>query len=336
MSNVLRVGLIGAGRIGKVHAEAIATQVPQAELVMVADVFVESANALGEKYGIAATDNYHDILNDPAIDAVLICSSTDTHAQIITEAARAGKDIFCEKPIDHSLERIDAALAAVKEAGVKLLIGFQRRFDANFMKLQQMIAAGKIGEPHILRITSRDPAPPPVEYIKVSGGIFLDMTVHDFDMARFLFGEVEEVYVVGAVMVDPAIGEAGDIDTAIVTLKFANGAIGSIDNSRKAVYGYDQRVEAFGSAGMVNVANDYPNTHTYYHAGGVEGEKPLYFFLERYMDAYANEMKAFVDCVVNDTDSPVTGEDGRAPVVIGMAAWKSYKENRPVKISEIG
>ena len=199
-----------------------------------------------------------------------------------------------------------------------------------------MITAGKIGEPHILRITSRDPAPPPVEYIKVSGGIFLDMTIHDFDMARFLFGEVEEVYVLGAVLVDPAIGEAGDIDTAVVTLKFASGAIGTIDNSRQAVYGYDQRVEAFGSGGMVQVANDYPNTHTYYHAGGVEGEKPLYFFLERYMDAYANEMKAFIDCVVNDTESPITGADGRAPVVIGMAAWKSYKEGRPVKISEIG
>ena len=335
MNNTLRVGLIGAGRIGKVHAQAIVSQVPQAELVIVADLFVESANALAQKYGIAATDNYHDILNDESIEAVLICSSTDTHAQIITEAAQAGKHIFCEKPIDHSLERIDAALAAVEEAGVKLMIGFQRRFDANFMKAQQMITAGKIGEPHILRITSRDPAPPPVEYIKVSGGIFLDMTIHDFDMARFLFGEVEEVYVLGAVLVDPAIGEAGDIDTAVVTLKFASGAIGTIDNSRQAVYGYDQRVEAFGSGGMVQVANDYPNTHTYYHAGGVEGEKPLYFFLERYMDAYANEMKAFIDCVVNDTESPITGADGRAPVVIGMAAWKSYKEGRPVKISEI-
>ena len=336
MSNRLRVGLIGAGRIGKVHAEAIVAQVPQAELVMVADIFASSAKALADKYGIAATNTYHDILNDPSIEAILICSSTDTHAQLIIEGARAGKHIFCEKPIDHSLERIDAALAAVEEAGVKLQIGFNRRFDANFMKVQQMIAAGKIGTPHVLHIISRDPAPPPIEYIKVSGGIFLDMTIHDFDMARFLFGEVEEVYVLGGVMVDPAIGEAGDIDTAIVTLKFANGAIGTIDNSRQAVYGYDQRVEAFGSAGMVNVANNYANTHTYYHAGGVEGEKPLYFFLERYMASYANEMKAFVDCVLNDTDSPVTGEDGRAPVVIGMAAWKSYKEGRPVKISEIG
>jgi myo-inositol 2-dehydrogenase/D-chiro-inositol 1-dehydrogenase len=336
MSNRLRVALIGAGRIGHVHAEAIATLGKQAQLVMVADIFASSRNALGQKYGIPATDNYHDILNNPAIDAVLICSSTDTHIQIITDAARAGKHIFCEKPIDHNLERIDRALATVKEAGVKLMIGFNRRFDANFAKIQQMIVAGKIGVPHILRITSRDPAPPPVEYIKVSGGIFLDMTIHDFDMARFLFGEVEEVFVAGGVMVDPAIGEADDIDTAIVTLKFANGAIGTIDNSRQAVYGYDQRVEAFGSAGMVNAANNYPNTHTYYHAGGVESEKPLYFFLERYMASYANEMKAFVECVLNDTDPLVTGEDGRAPVVMAMAAWKSYRENRPVKISEIG
>lgn len=335
MSKNLRVGLIGAGRIGKVHAEAIISQVPEAELVMVTDVVAEAAQALGEQYGIAHSANPQDVIDDASIEAVLICSSTDTHSQFITAAANAGKHIFCEKPIDHSLERIDAALAAADKAGVKLMIGFNRRFDSNFAKVKQMIADGKIGAPHILRITSRDPAPPPVSYIKVSGGIFLDMTIHDFDMARFLFGEVEEVYVVGGVMVDPAIGEAGDIDTVVITLKFASGAIGTIDNSRQAVYGYDQRVEAFGSGGMVNTKNNFANTHTYYSADGVSSEKPLYFFLERYMDSYANEMKAFVDCVVNDKPSPVTGQDGRSPVVIGMAAWKSYRENRPIKISEI-
>lgn len=335
MSKQIRVGLIGAGRIGKVHAEAIVSRVPSAELVSVADVHLPSAQELGDKYGLTVSDDPQMIIDDETIDAVLICSSTDTHCPLIIAAAEAGKHIFCEKPVDHDLGRIDTALAAVEKAGVKLMIGFNRRFDANFAKVKQMIDDGAIGAPHILRITSRDPAPPPISYIKVSGGIFMDMTIHDFDMARFLFGEVIEVYVAGGVMVDPAIGEAGDIDTALITLKFANGAIGSIDNSRQAVYGYDQRVEAFGADGMVDTRNNFANTHTHYSATGVVSEKPLFFFLERYMDSYGTEVKAFVDCVVNDREPPVTGADGRAPVVIAMAAGKSYRESRPVKISEI-
>lgn len=335
MTQILNVGLIGAGRIGKVHAQALVTLVPEARLVRVADVVLEAAESLGKQYNIPYSDNHRDILDDDSIAAVLICSSTDTHSQFIIESAEAGKHIFCEKPIDHDLARIDAALEAVEKSGVKMLIGFQRRFDHNFAKLKQMIDAGAIGEPQILRITSRDPAPPPVSYIEVSGGIFMDMTIHDFDMARFLFGEVEEVYAIGGVMVDPAIGKAGDIDTAIITLKFANGAIGTIDNSRQAAYGYDQRVEAFGSKGMVAVQNDLPNTHTFYGADGVVSEKPLYFFLERYMTAYGDEIKAFVDCVVNDRPSPVSGEDGRAPVLIAMAAQQSLRERRSVKISKI-
>lgn len=332
MNKQIRVGLIGAGRIGKVHAQAIVSRVPSATLVAVADVHLPSAEAVGQQYGLSVSDDPQTIIDDETIDAVLICSSTDTHCPLIIAAAEAGKHIFCEKPIDHDLARIDAALAAVEKAGVKLLIGFNRRFDANFAKVKQMIEDGAIGAPHILRITSRDPAPPPISYIKVSGGIFMDMTIHDFDMARFLFGEVVEVYVAGGVMVDPAIGEVGDIDTAVITLKFANGAVGTIDNSRQAVYGYDQRVEAFGSAGMVDVKNNFANTHTHYSAEGVVSEKPLHFFLERYMDSYGTEVQAFVDCVVNDTESPVTGADGRAPVVIARAAWTSYRENRPVKI----
>lgn len=334
MNHFLRIGLIGAGRIGRVHAQAITTQIPEARLTMVTDVNQEAATAVAQQYRLTVA-SYQEILQHPDIDAVLICSSTDTHAQMIIEAAQAGKHIFCEKPIDHDLARIDRALTAVDKAGVKLLVGFNRRFDANFARVKQRIAAGDIGEPHMLRITSRDPGPPPIDYIKVSGGIFLDMTIHDFDMAHFLFGEVEEVYVTGGVLVDPAIGEAGDIDTAVVSLKFANGAVGCIENSRKAVYGYDQRVEAFGSAGMVQIGNNFPNSHSYYSAGGVESEKPLYFFLERYMAAYAAEMRAFVDCVVHDMPSPVSGQDGRVPVVLGLAATKSYREGRPVKISEI-
>jgi myo-inositol 2-dehydrogenase/D-chiro-inositol 1-dehydrogenase len=255
---------------------------------------------------------------------------------MIIEAAQAGKQIFCEKPIDYDLAKIDAALQAIERAGVKLQIGFNRRFDPNFRKVREMVASGKIGQPHILRITSRDPAPPPVSYIKVSGGIFFDMTIHDFDMARYLMNsEVSEVYVAAAVLVDPAIGEAGDVDTAVITLRFENGAIGTIDNSRQAVYGYDQRVEVFGSGGMAAAGNNTPDNHLYANAEGVHTAKPLYFFLERYMDSFIAEMREFVTSVQTDQQTPVTGADGRKPVLIGMAAWKSYRENRPVKLSEI-
>jgi myo-inositol 2-dehydrogenase / D-chiro-inositol 1-dehydrogenase len=280
--------------------------------------------------------DYHAILSDPGIEAVAICSSTDTHSKIMTEAAQAGKQIFCEKPIALDLGKIDAALDAVKKAEVKLQIGFNRRFDPNFRKIRSMIAEGKIGEPHIIRITSRDPAPPPISYVRVSGGMFLDMTIHDFDMARYLCGsEVEEVYTAAGVMVDPAIGDAGDVDTSIITLRFANGAIGTIDNSRKAVYGYDQRVEVFGSNGMIQAHNNTPDQDVYFNAEGVQSSKPLYFFLERYIESYIAEMKEFVHSIREDTSPPVTGIDGRIPVMIGMAAKKSYLEHRPVKLSEI-
>jgi len=334
--NPIRIGVIGAGRIGKIHAENLATRVPDAQVVAIADVALNAAQETAWRLHIPkAVSDYHEILQDEQIDAIAICSSTDTHARIITEAAQAGKHIFCEKPIDHDLRKIDEALAAVEKAGVKLQIGFNRRFDPNFRKVRTMIAEGKIGELHILRITSRDPAPPPIEYIKVSGGIFLDMTIHDFDMARYLSGsEVEEVFVAGGVMVDKRIGEAGDIDTAVITLRFASGAIGTIDNSRQAVYGYDQRVEAFGSGGMVAVANNTPDTHAYYNAEGVHSAKPLYFFLERYTESFIVEMKEFVEAIQKNTTPTVTGIDGRIPVLIGKAAWQSYHEHRPVKLSE--
>lgn len=333
----LKVGVIGAGRIGKIHAENLATRVPNAEVVAIADVNLEAARELAEKLHVANVySDYQQIMNDKNIDAVAICSSTDTHASLMIEAAQAGKHIFCEKPISQDLVTIDRAIEAVKKAGVKCQIGFNRRFDPNFKKVCEMVKEGKIGDLHILRIISRDPAPPPASYVKLSGGMFLDMTIHDFDMARYLSGsEVVEVYAAGGVMVDPAIGEAGDIDTALITLKFANGAIGTIDNSRKAVYGYDQRVEVFGSGGMVGVTNNTPNTSVYSNADGVVSEKPLYFFLERYMDSFIAEMRDFVDAVINDKPTPVTAPDGRKPVVIAMAAKKSLDENRPVKLTEI-
>lgn len=334
---IVRVGVIGAGRIGKIHAANLATRIPGAEVAAIADVNLQAARELAEKLHVANVyPDFQQIMDDKSIDAVAICSSTDTHASLMVEAAKAGKHIFCEKPISQNLATIDNAIEAVKKAGVKCQIGFNRRFDPNFKKVRQMVQEGKIGNLHILRIISRDPAPPPASYVKLSGGMFLDMTIHDFDMARYLSGsEVVEVYAAGGVLVDPAIGEAGDIDTALITLKFANGAIGTIDNSRKAVYGYDQRVEVFGSDGMVAVTNNLPNTSVYSNADGVVSEKPLYFFLERYMDSFIAEMQDFVDAVINDSPTPVTASDGRKPVVIAMAAKKSLDENRPVKLSEV-
>jgi myo-inositol 2-dehydrogenase/D-chiro-inositol 1-dehydrogenase len=337
MKEKINVAVIGTGRIGRLHAENLMYRIPEANLVAVSDIFVEAAEKVAAGLGIpAAYEDHQRILEDRSIDAVLICSSTDTHAQLIEEAAEAGKQIFCEKPIALDLDKIDKALAAVERAGVKLQIGFNRRFDPNFRRVQEVVAAGGIGEPHLLRITSRDPAPPPIEYVKVSGGIFLDMTIHDFDMARFLIGsEVESIYAAGGVMVDPAIGEAGDIDTTIITLHFANGVLGAIDNSRQAIYGYDQRVEVFGSKGMVACANDTPDSAVVSDATGVHGSLPLFFFVERYTESYVTEMKAFVECIVQDTPPPVSGMDGRAPVVMGYAAKKSLAEGRPVKLEEV-
>jgi len=338
MSRKVNVGIIGAGRIGKLHAEHLAYRVPDASVLAIADIRVEAAESCAAEFGIpSAVQDHRGIMENPDIEAVIICSSTDTHAQMIEEAAAAGKHIFCEKPIDFDLARIDRALEAVDRAGVKLQVGFNRRFDPNFKRVREMVAAGKIGTPHILRITSRDPEPPPIEYIKVSGGIFLDMTIHDFDMARYLIGsEVSEIYAAGGVMVDPEIGQAGDIDTAVITLRFANGVIGTIDNSRKAVYGYDQRVEVFGSEGVVAVSNNTPDTAVYSNAEGVHSSLPLFFFVERYTDSYIAEMQAFIECIQQDKAPPVTGLDGRIPVVMGYAAKKSYEENRPVKLSEVG
>jgi len=337
MSTKVNVGIIGAGRIGKLHAEHLAYRVPDANIVAIADIFLEAAEKCAADLQIpSAVQDHREIMDNPEIEAVIICSSTDTHAQLIEEAAAAGKHIFCEKPIDFDLVRIDRALEAVDNAGVKLQVGFNRRFDPNFKRVRDVVAAGKIGAPHILRITSRDPGPPPIEYVKGSGGIFLDMTIHDFDMARYLIGsEVSEIYAAGGVMVDPEIGKAGDIDTAIITLRFENGTIGTIDNSRKAVYGYDQRVEVFGSEGMVAVSNNTPDMAVHSNAEGVHSSLPLFFFVERYTESYIAEMQAFLECIQQDKTPPVTGMDGRIPVVMGYAAKKSYQENRPVRLSEV-
>src|SRR6266852_2382540 len=258
----LKLGLIGAGRIGSLHAEHLTTRIAAADLIMVADAFEEAARQCAERYAIPfATQDYRDVLTRPDIQAVVISSSTDTHAQIIEAAAWAGKHIFCEKPIALDLSSIDRALDAVERAGVKLQVGFNRRFDANYRRVRQAVEQGEIGQPHLLHLVSRDPDPPPIVYIRVSGGIFLDMAIHDFDMARFLIGsEVDEIFALGGVMVDPAIDAAGDIDTAVALLQFTNGVIGTISNSRQAAYGYDQELELLGSAGAITIGNSYPNT----------------------------------------------------------------------------
>lgn len=332
------IGIIGAGRIGRVHVQSVETQIPGGTVKLLADPFMtEETEKWAKTHGVlAVTKDYHDILRDPEITAVLICSSTNTHAQISIEAIEAGKNTFCEKPIDFDVANIRKVMDALKKHPVKYQVGFNRRFDHNFKAVEEAVRSGKVGDLQIIKICSRDPEPPKPEYVRVSGGIFLDMTIHDFDMVRFLAGcNATEVYAEGACLVDQEIGKAGDIDTAVTTLKMENGAIAVIDNSRKAVYGYDQRAEVFGSRGMVSTGNDTASQAVLSTENGVTGEVPLHFFLERYMGAYAAEIKSFIDCIEKDTDPEPGIEDGLQPVLMGLAAKKSLKEHRPVRISEI-
>ena len=333
----LTLGLIGAGRIGRLHAEHLRCRIAHARLFAVSDVNESAAQACAQANGIGRYEtNAQTIIDDPEIQAVVICSPTDTHAALIEAAAMAGKHIFCEKPIDFDLTRIDNALAAVARARVILQIGFNRRFDPNFQRIRQAVAKGEIGTPHQLHIISRDPAPPPLDYIAKSGGIFMDMSIHDFDMARFLIGsEVTEIYATGSARVDPAIERAGDLDTTVVLLKFANGVVGTIENCRQAVYGYDQRVEVFGSGGSIAVDNNYPNTALIQAQGTIYRDPPLNFFMERYLESYCRELTDFVAAVTQGGPSPVSGHDGRVPVLMARAAQRSCQENRPVKMSEM-
>ena len=332
----VRVGVLGVGRIGAMHAELIARRVPGAQLAGVYDAHRPTAEAVGRQLGAPVAQTVQELLSDPAVDAVAICSSTDTHVDLLIAAAEAGKAIFCEKPISLDLAEVDRALAVVDASGVAIQIGFNRRFDPSHKAVRDAVASGRIGDAHIVRISSRDPAPPPIAYIKVSGGIFLDMTVHDLDMARYVTGsEVVSVFARGAVRVDPAIGEAGDYDTVVLVLVHDNGAITTIDNSRQAVYGYDQRVEVFGSKGVVASENPRVTTTVFSDETGSHASTIPYFFLDRYIPSYVAEWEAFVDVVRNGSPSPVVANDGRAPLVIGMAALKSIAESRPVLISEI-
>ncbi|MDR2526070.1 MAG: inositol 2-dehydrogenase [Oscillospiraceae bacterium] len=338
---MLNIGIIGAGRIGKVHTQSIVNYVRGARVAAVADPFITpETESWAKGLGITAvTKDYKDILADSSIGAVLICSSTDTHSPISLEAIAAGKHVFCEKPIDHDIGRIHEVLAALQAPaakGLKYMVGFNRRFDHNFRAVRAAVTGGSVGKVELVKVTSRDPEPPSAEYAARSGGIFLDMTIHDFDMVRYLSGqEVTEVFVHPAVLVDPAIGAAGDVDSAVVSLRLESGALAVIDNCRRCAYGYDQRAEVFGSLGAALCGNDANSNAQVWGANGTVGEKPLFFFLERYMQAYATEVTEFLEAVEKDTPVPVTAEDGLQAVRIGIAAKKSAKEGRPVQLSEI-
>ena len=335
---MISLGIIGAGRIGKVHAQSIMNHITSVRLKTIADPFMnEETEASLRVLGVSdCTKDYKKILNDPEIDAVLICSSTNTHADISLEAIAAGKHVFCEKPVSQDIAKIRQVMEKLKGTKLKYQVGFNRRFDHNFEAVRAAVANGDVGDVHIVRITSRDPAPPPPEYAAVSGGMFLDMTIHDFDMVRYLTAsDVVEVFANGAVLVDPLIGKAGDIDTAIISLKMANGALAVIDNSRKAVYGYDQRAEVFGSKGQASVSNDTNSSLILSSETGTHTEKPLYFFLERYMASFTKEVRMFVQAIEQDSPVPVDINDGLQPVLIAAAALRSLKEHRPVLLSEI-
>lgn len=328
---MIRFCQFGAGRIGQIHAGNLARS-GRAELRYVVDVNEAAARGLVQKYGGRVSDA-DTALGDPEVDAVIIASSTDTHAALIESACRAGKAIFCEKPIDLDLARVDAVLETVAEAGTTMQVGFNRRFDPDFAALQKAILDGAVGRIELVAITSRDPEPPPLEYVRASGGLFRDMTIHDLDMARWLLGsEPVEVFAAASCLVEPAFGELGDADTAAVTLKTAGGALCQISNSRRAVYGYDQRIEVFGSGGMVRVANRTPTVVERTHAGGTTTDKPLYFFRERYAEAYRAELDHFLNCLENGTPPMVGPEDGRRALVLAEAAEESVRTGRAVKV----
>lgn len=328
---MISIGLLGAGRIGQIHGRNIAAS-PRAKLAAIADPMPDGAKALSAATG-APVRTPEEILADKAIDAILIGTPTDTHADFIDQAAKAGKAVFCEKPVDLSSARIRKTLERVDKAGVPLMIGFNRRFDPNFAALQKRLADGAAGEVELVTILSRDPAPPPVSYIERSGGLFRDMMIHDFDMARFLLGEdAVEVFAMGSSLVDPAIGKAGDVDTAAVVLKTASGKICQISNSRRATYGYDQRVEVHGSKGMLSAGNVHETTVRFAGAKGVSADPVQHFFLERYAGAYKAEIEAFLDAIEKGRKPKPDGNDGLQAQLMADAATKSRVSGKPVKI----
>jgi myo-inositol 2-dehydrogenase/D-chiro-inositol 1-dehydrogenase len=321
----------GAGRIGAIHAGNIAGH-PDARLRLVVDPDHAVAERLAGRYG-AAVLSPAEALADRAVNAVVIASSTDTHADLVEAAARAGKAVFCEKPLDLDRRRAEACVAVARECGVPLMVGFNRRFDPNFGRLERQIRDGRIGRLELLTITSRDPAPPPIEYVRRSGGLFRDMTIHDFDMARWLLAEEPvEVFAVASVLIDPAIGEAGDVDTAVVTLRTQSGVLCQISNSRRAIYGYDQRIEALGSNGALRAENVLESTVSLAGTDGIVKDKPLHFFLERYAEAYRRELDHFIGAIASGATPLVGGGDGVKALALADAALESCRAGHVVRI----
>ena len=331
---MLKVGLLGAGRIGQVHAAVVAAH-EGSKLAAISDVYAPAAEELAAKYH-AQVRSSDEIIADDAINAVLIATSTNTHSDLIEAATQAGKAVMCEKPVDLSLERARACLEAVSATGRPVMIGFNRRFDPSFAAIRDSLAAGQIGKAELLSVTSFDPAPPPVEYIKVSGGLFRDMMIHDFDMTNFIMGETPvSISASGACLVNPEIGRAGDIDTAVVTLSYADGKLAVIKNSRRAAYGYDQRLELLGSDGLLQAQNMLANTVVKSTGQGVISAKPTYFFIERYMPAYKAEWAAFVAAVQEGGDMPVSLQDGVQALAMAEAAQRSFDSSRPVRLADV-
>lgn len=330
---MIRVAMLGAGRIGKVHA-ANAANNPLCKLVAVADPVKDAAESLAKALGTEASTDAKAVVARSDVDAVIIGTPTDTHVDFMLTAARAGKSVLCEKPIDLDIKRADAALAELEKLKAKVMLAFNRRFDPSFAALKNAINTGAIGDVHQVVITSRDPGPPPISYINTSGGIFRDMTIHDFDLARFLLGEEPtEVLATASCIVDPAIGKAGDFDTLMVVMKTASGKQCHINNSRKAVYGYDQRAEVFGSKGMMMNDNLRPTTLRSFTATQTDAREPLLnFFIERYADAYRHELNAFIDAVVDGKPLPITARDGRQALRLADAALESATTGKMVKV----
>jgi myo-inositol 2-dehydrogenase/D-chiro-inositol 1-dehydrogenase len=331
----LRIGVIGAGRIGRVHAPNLVRRVANAQVVALADIDRSAARELGEPLGIPAIlTDYREILSDASVDAVFLCSPTDTHVQMAVEAAKAGKHIFCEKPIDQRVEGIREVISAVEAAGVKCQVGFNRRFDRNFWRIYEAVGKGEVGAVQVVKISSRDPVAPSVSYAQTSGGIFADMMIHDFDMVEHLANSrVAEVCASGACLIDPKLGEVGDVDTSVVMLRLESGALAVIDNSRQAVYGYDQRIEVFGSKGMISADNETADNTTLSTADGVYRAKPLWFFLERYTQAFVQEEQGFVDACLTGGRVLISARDSLSPAAIAIAAGKSLAAGgAPVRV----
>lgn len=335
MNRQINVAVIGTGRIGSVHSRNLVRSIHEANVVAVCDIRIDVAQAVADELGIMrVVKDYHELLEDNSLEAVLIATNTDTHAFIVKDCANAGKHIFCEKPLALNLTDTDDVIQTIEKTGVKLQIGFNRRFDKSFRKVKEIVTSGQIGRPCVLRITNRDPEPPSIEYATTSGGMFLDMSIHDFDMARFQIGEVDEVYAIGNVLQAPYLQEIGDVDVDIITLKFADGTIGAIDNSRKCSYGYDQRLEVFCVNGTALAENEHE--HTVYMGGdeGFQSARVPYSFIQRYADGYVSEVRQFLHCIRDGQPVTPTAHDSRMAVLLGSAAWEAFRRNRPVSLKD--